>query len=353
MKVNTPLSESLRRVLAALLVCSLAFIASGVVASSAGAVQPQIDIAGSSSGYIAVRVLSNGSVQAKAFGCSSKSCTGSAWTNLGGFVTEIHVVRLDSTYYVVGRAANGTIWYRSATCSNKETCSYSSWIFTGGSGYDIQLATQYGRSFVSIDCPQLAVIGGDRAVWVTKICPQGAGGWGSLGGGVYDIDYTGLALYGVDAYNRLWRQASVDGAFRGNWNNLGGYIRQPVEIQNSNNGYVVAAVGGDSAVWAFSEGVGWQKMANGANVGDMRPRKPGRNGNDVMIIQKDLIPKTCYKKQFSPELVCEQLSAPSGRYTSLAGLGSFYSGKISVGIGILGNPFYFNIYLSEPNTQPL
>ena len=137
MKVHTPLALSLRRVLAALVVSTLALIASGVAASGAGAVQPQIDIDGGLSGYLAVRVLSDGSVQTKAFGCSSLSCTGSAWTNLGGFVTEIHIVKFDSTYYIVGRAADGTIWYRSATCSNKETCSYSSWIFTGGFGYDI------------------------------------------------------------------------------------------------------------------------------------------------------------------------------------------------------------------------
>jgi hypothetical protein len=340
MKVHTPMALSLRRVLAALVVSTLALIASGVAASGAGAVQPQIDIDynSSSGGYLAVSILSNGSVQAKAFGCSSQSCTGSAWTNLGGFVTEIRVIQMNSIFYIVGRGADGTIWYRSATCSNKETCSYSSWIFTGGFGYDIQLATEYGPAYSRNDCPQLAVIGGDRAVWVTKIC-GGAGGWGSLGGVVYDIEYTGLALYGVDPYSRLWRQASVDGAFRGNWNNLGGYVRQPVEIQSGSSGYIVAAVGGDSGVWAFSEGVGWQKMANGENVGDMRRRK---NRGEMMIIQRDLIPKTCTK--YRTALDCTQLSAPSGRYTSLAGYGGQYSSTlISVGIGILGNPFYFNL----------
>ena len=351
MKVHTPFGLSLRRVLAAMVVSCLAFVASGVAASGAGAVQPQIDIDynSSSGGFLAVRVLSGGSVQAKAFGCSSKSCTGSAWTDLGGFVTEVHVIEMNKIFYIVGRGADGTIWYRSATCSNKETCSYSSWIYTGGSGYDIQLASKYGSWPYYVDCPQLAVIGGNQAVWVTKICAQGAGGWGSLGGVVYDIDYTGLALYGVDAYSRLWRQASVDGAFRGHGNTRGGYVRKPVEIQNSNDGYIVAAVGGDSAVWAFSEGKGWEKMANGANVGDMRHRHGTSDVQGaIMIIQKDLIPKTCYKKQYSPELVCDQLSAPSGRYTSLAGLGRYNSSsKISVGIGTpLGNPFYFDLYFN-------
>ncbi len=336
MNVHTPLALSLRRVLAAMFVSCLAFVASGVVASSAGAVQPQVDIAGEPNTYLTAVVNSDGSVQARKFSCKP-TCIGSAWVNLGGYVTSVKVHFWQNSYYIVGRGGDGFVWYRSATCT-PDSCSFSSWIRTGGSGYDIQIVDPPDLS----GCPQVAVIGNDGAVWVASICPAFAGGWVSLGGRVVDIDYTGFTVYGVDSTYRLWRQArGANGRF-GNWSNLGGYVRWPVEMAASAP-YRVAVVGGDSNVWTFTEGIGWAKMANGENIGYMSRRSQG--AGELMIITTDFAGKRCSKNFGLNSLFCYVY--PSAITSGAAWGGA--EGRIAVGIDFSGSVVFQRGEQDEPD----
>lgn len=318
-------SARVRKAAVGLLTVAVLLSISAIASGSAGAVAPKIDVDGTLSKYLAVKTAPDGSVWAKRFSCSSASCMGSSWTNLGGFVSELRVSRVgywdDLNFVIVGRGADGFIWYRWATCPNSEQCSYGPWIYTGGFGYDIQLHN------TGASCIQLAVIGGDRGVWLTSICQSGAGGWLPLGGVVTDIAYTGDRLYGIDPWNRLWVQMRVNGLFRGNWNNLGGYVRSPVPYND--NPISVLAIGGDNAVWQFNEGAGWQRLANASNVGDLR----GHYGAYSII-----------HTNFSPD-VCTSATGgtlPSFRCTAQGGLVTSMTttGSLSVGIGTDNRSYY-------------
>jgi hypothetical protein len=276
-------------------------------AGPAGAVPPSVDTADGNWAHIAARVNSNGSVSAKRFDCSSSSCYGSAWTNLGGFVTQVEVTYVgDSGWFIIlGRGSDGYFWFRSANCPNEEQCTYGPWQSTGGFGYDPNIGDTHNG------CMELTVIGGDRGVWLSEVCTWGAGGWWPLGGVVTDIAWRGGTLYAIDPWNRLWMQRQVDGYFRGNWNSLGGYVRWPVVVRESSP-FSVAAVGADNAIWVYMEGVGWSKPALTGNVGYFQGQSD--DWENAVVIQRTLDPYTCYINiSWTPK--CEALG---GKVTSLS-----------------------------------
>jgi hypothetical protein len=282
-------------------------------AGAAMAVTPSVDTDRDDLGHLAARVNSDGSVSAKRFDCSNSSCFGSAWTNLGGFVTQVEVTSVDyygEWFIILGRGSDGYFWFRSANCPNEEQCIYGPWQSTGGFGYDPNIGDSNGG------CMELTVIGGDRGVWLSEVCTWGAGGWWPLGGVVTDIAWRGGHLYAIDPWNRLWMQRQVDGYFRGNWNSLGGYVRWPVAL-DSDSPFIVADVGGDNAIWEYKEGVGWSKPPLTGNVGYIDGFK--NDDSYVVVIQRSLDPHRCYIDNYFTSRECKALGGKTISLSSADG----------------------------------
>lgn len=316
------LSRMSRKVSWVLVTCLLS--ATGMVAVDASAASAAtIDVASDATGRLAVKTGVDGSVWATRLTCGSDSCTPSPWTSLGGYVTELQIERSAGNFYIVGRGGDGFIWYRTARCPIGLGCSYGPWIETHGYGHDIQLVRHDDTG-----CVDLAVIGGDRAVWVTSICAAGAGSWFSYGGGVVDIDYDGDRVYGVDPWNGLWVQRRIAGGFRGPWESLGGFVRSPVGFVSDGIARVIA-IGGDAAVWMHSDGGGWQKLVDTSDVGDLRA-----SDGYFSIIHTNFSPEMCVDVDTRvPAMACWD---QGGLVTSLA---STVNG-FSVAIATNGMSYY-------------
>jgi hypothetical protein len=305
-----------------------------VSAAPAEAVQPQIDGDSEEVGDLAVRVNTNGSVSAKRFDCISGSCAGSAWTNLGGFVTEAKVRAVDKGWFVIlGRGADGYYWFRSANCPTSQLCTYGPWSSTRGFGHDANLAIS------SPGCLELAVIGADKGVWFTNLCTWGVGGWQSLGGVVTDISFAGRNVFAVDPWNRLWVQTrESNGEFSRTWNGLGGYVRWPVDLGlgSAPAEFEVAAVGGDNGIWVYDSDSGWSKPPLlVSNVGFMDVSN-GALPFSVRVIQQNLTPHVCSGVGLLDGAEwCDPLG---GKVTSFANL--WDSAEVSVAIGTDGKTYY-------------
>jgi hypothetical protein len=158
-----------------------------------------------------------------------------------------------------------------------------------------------------------------------------------MGGNVTDIAYNGGDfLAAIDPWNRLWLQKKVDFHFPGPWVNLGGFVRWPAILADSSGGDpLVAAVGGDNAIWTYRNMSGWTKPAITGNVGFLES-DGFFAGYQVRMIQRTLEPYVCSNLDgstyYPPK--CEPLG---GRMVSLS---PQLEGDVRVGVGSDGRTYY-------------